>query len=403
MVKKYINNLGQYFQDVGIECYMVCVYLLCLPFTIVSTPFGSLLKVVTMPVIAVLAYKLFFGKAKLISFNSVHLTYTLYMLYSVAGLILLHTADVMVITQDMCLAYATVMLVTMRVYTPNEKRLIDASWILLGLICIYIAFFYTKQYSDIETRVYVLIGNNQEDPNQFCAYFIMPMVLCVREITKKSKLSPLYYIMIILMIYSILRGGSRGGMVAIVFAVAAYVFIGIKTFGKRLAMVIAGALCVVLIVTVIFPILPENVQERYSIQSVLESGGTGRFDLWQYLFEHTIEEPERIIRGSGIMSTAETLANSTVTHTARGAHNQFVQVFADQGIIGVLLYLIWSAACIFRNIKRNPEYSAAYLGLMALAVSLTFYTFKPLVNIVLMCALTVGTNDLKTVEGEIEK
>lgn len=402
-MKNIVNRLREYFRDVSFECLVVCLYLLCLPFTIVSTPFGSLLKVVSLPVIAVLAYKLLFGKAKLISFNSVHLTYTLYMLYSIAGLILLHTPDVMVITQDMCLAYAMVMLVTMRVYTQNEKRLIDFSWILLGLICIYIAFFHTKQYSDIESRVYVLIGNNQEDPNQFCAYFIMPMVICVREITKKSKLTPLYCVMIILMMYSILRGGSRGGMLAVVFAVAAFVFLGIKSLGKRLAMIVLGILCVVLIVTVVFPMLPENVQERYSVEDVLESGGTGRFDLWKYLFEHTIEEPERIIRGSGIMSTAETLANSTVTHTARAAHNQFVQVFADQGIIGILLYLIWSAACVFRNIKRRPEYSAAYLGLMVLAVSLTFYTFKPLVNIVLMCALTVDGCDNKTRKGELEK
>ncbi len=372
---------------ISIDCIMVCIYLVCLPFTIVTTPFGSLLRVISMPILAVLLYKLIFGDCKKLALNSVHLSYTLYMLYCVWGLVLLFNEQSLMSIKDMFLAYATVMLITIRVYNEKEKNLIEAAWLILDVFCIYLGLFCTVQRIAGESREFVMIGNNYEDPNQFCAYFLMPIIISIKRIASKSPLKPLYIGLVIMSLYAVMKGGSRGGMIAIVGAIAVYAFIGIKDIKKKLVVVIAGALCAVIVVTVVFPLLPEDVRARYSIESVVEDGGSGRFAIWAALIDYTAEKPERIIRGEGIMSTAESIKLANVNDIAKGAHNQFLQVFADQGLIGLLVYLFWMGACFFRNIRKRPEYACAFAGLMALACSLSFYVFKPLTNIVIMCAL----------------
>ena len=59
---------------VSAECILACIYFICLPFTVVTTPLGSLLKVITMPITAVLLVRMLMGKSE-ISFNYVHFTY----------------------------------------------------------------------------------------------------------------------------------------------------------------------------------------------------------------------------------------------------------------------------------------------------------------------------------------
>ncbi len=387
--------------DISIDCVMVCIYLVCLPFTIVLTPFGSVLKVITMPLIAVLMYKLLFGECKKLQLNSVHLSYTLYMLCCVWSLLYRNTPKVMVLTKDMFLAYATVMMMTIRVYNEKEKNMIEAAWLVLDVFCIYLGIFSTEQRVAGLSREFVVIGGYYEDVNQFCTYFLMPLIICLKRIASKSPLTPFYAGLVILSLYAIMRGGSRGGMIAIVIEIVIYIFIGIKDIHKKIVVLIAGVLCAVVVMTVVFPNLPEDVRARYSIESVAADGASGRFDIWAGLIKYTCEKPERIIHGDGVMSTEETIKLTHSHDLAKGAHNQFIQVFADQGIIGLIFYLFWMATCFFRNVKKRPEYACAFTGLMGLAFSLSFYSFKPLTNIVIMCALTFE-NDRER-EKELQK
>ena len=46
-------------EKISIDCFLAGIYFLCLPFTVVTTPFGSLLKLVTLPVVLMLLVRLF--------------------------------------------------------------------------------------------------------------------------------------------------------------------------------------------------------------------------------------------------------------------------------------------------------------------------------------------------------
>lgn len=382
-----VKRLKSYFKDISADCLAVCLYFLFLPGTAVVTPVGSLLKAVTIPVIAVLAYKLLFGKNKPIRFNAVQALYMVYVLYTVWGLLVLNVDNGRVTTKDMILSCAAIVLMSMRVYNRNERNLIENTWIAVGLIALYLGFFSTVNLADTgRTSVYIL--GFYEDPNQFCGYFIMPVMIYAKRIVNRSKLTPLYAVLLAFSFYAMLKTGSRGGLIGVLAGLTFFAFLGIKSIKGKIAFISVGLICTVFILTVVFPLLPEDVRERYSIETVAEDKGSGRFEIWKYLIEYTTEKPERIIRGAGLYSTEATLGNSTLGLTARGAHNQFIQVFADQGVIGLGLFTAFAAVCFFRNIRRYPEYSCAFAAVMALSFSLTFYVFKPYINIVIMCAMS---------------
>lgn len=381
------QNLKSYFKEISPDCLAVCLYLLFLPGTVVVTPIGSLLKAATIPVIGVLFYKLLFGKNKPIRFNAVQLVYFIYVMYTFGQLLLSNSEAAWVTTKDMLLSCATIILITMRVYNSTEKDFIEKTWIAVGIISLYFGLFSTKSMAD-EGRVTVFILGFYEDPNQFCGYFIVPVMIYIKRILNRSRLTPLYAALLLLTLYAVLTTGSRGGIIGIAAGIVVFVILGLKSLKAKIATILIGIFCAVFAVGVIFPLLPEDVRERYSVEAVVEDKGSGRFQIWQYLIEYTAEKPERIIRGAGINSTAETLENSPLGMTARGAHNQFVQVFADQGVIGLGLFLIFATICFFRNIRKNPEYACSFAAVTALAFSLAFYVFKPYINIIIMCAMS---------------
>ena len=70
------------------------------------------------------------------------------------------------------------------------------------------------------------------------------------------------------------------------------------------------------------------------------------------------------------------------------AHNAYIQILNDEGMIGLLLFIILIVSCLIRNMKREPLYACAYLSMLGFAISLTFYVFKPNLNIMMMCAMS---------------
>ena len=372
-------------EPVRIDCLLACLYFTLLPFTVVTTPFGSLLKVMTVPIVALLGLRILSGKVSF-TLNYVHLLYTLYILYTVSQLITYRTDRAYVTTRDMVLGLMMLAMVSIRIYNRREREWIESAWLVVGLVCIIAALNSKEVLSATESRIVVRILGYEEDQNHFCSYFIMAMLISVKRFLERRRFYPAYLLVLILSFYSILRTGSRGGLIGVLCGLAAYGLFGIKSIRMRLAVVLAGAAVIFLVFTVVVPSLPEDLMQRYSLASVLSDGATGRFDIWRYLVNYTMRSPSRMIWGSGVNSTYEILYGAGFANGV--AHNTFLQVFNDQGMIGLLLFLILIAACFGRNAVRQPLYACALTAIMAFAMSLTFYIFKPYLNIMMMCAMT---------------
>lgn len=389
-------------EPISLDCIMACLYFMCLPFTVVTTPFGSLLKLITLPIIAVLSVRTLMGKSD-ISLNYVHFCYLIYIIYTVSMLFVYSENNAVVTTKDMVLGTLMFLLISMRIYNNREKELIESAWLIVGIICVYACITSTEVVSEIESRAVVRILGFEEDQNQFCAYLIMPTLISVKRFLEKRKLAPLYIILVGLCFYSILKTGSRGGLLGVMLGLAAYAAIGIKNPKTKLILLLSSVAFVFIFLTVIMPMLPEDVAARYTISAVEEDGGSGRTDIWKFLINYSFQEPVRLIRGSGIFSTYGIMHSAGFANGV--AHNAFIQVLNDEGMLGLLLFLISSAVCVIRNVKRQPLYACAFTAMMGFAISLTFYVFKPNLNIMMMCAMTfegcLPEDELKTLkEGD---
>ena len=183
-----------------------------------------------------------------------------------------------------------------------------------------------------------------------------------------------------------LKTGSRGGLIGVFAGAAIYISIGMKSMRARLGVILAAIAVGLIFVSVVMPMLPEDVRARYTIEAVQSDGGSGRFEIWQFLLNYTVQRPERLIRGSGVFSTYSIMRSGGLKNGV--AHNAYIQILNDEGMIGLLLFVTVIALCIFRTIKREPHYAAGMVSLLAFSMSLTFYVFKPYLNIMMLCAMS---------------
>lgn len=378
-------------EKVSLDCMLASLYFICMPLQIITLFAGiSVLKAVMFALAPIMIITLIVGKKKLI-FSSVHLFLALYLTYTIASLFIARNADTYDYLRAMFENSIIIFLVSMRIYNQREKTILEYSWIIVGVICIFIGFFSTIEIGD-EGRIGISFFGSYEDPNQFCAYLILPILYAMKKISSKTVLKPLYIIYIFFMIYIVFKTGSRGGLVAIVISMAILSLLLAKGFVNKIKMIIAALLIGVFAVAILFPMLPVSVQERFNIARIQEDKGSGRFDLWETTYHSITSDLNGVIFGKGINSSEKILLDAGFTNTV--VHQHWLQIWSDQGIIAVFLYIFILWAGIFRTYRKNIVITVAIIGMIALSMSLSLNTFKPFLNVILMSALNF--------EGEIQ-
>jgi O-antigen ligase len=145
---------------------------------------------------------------------------------------------------------------------------------------------------------------------------------------------------------------SRGGLIALAVALIAAVFLG----GRRRGTMLVAALGAVLVTVFYFAtIAPADVRERV----IHPEGGTGRVDIWTVGWR-MVENNAIAGVGSGNFTTASIhyllepgvlLRDDFIVDTPKVAHNTYLQVLAELGIVGFALFmtiLLFSFVCAFK-------------------------------------------------------
>ncbi|MFA7636500.1 MAG: O-antigen ligase family protein [Monoglobales bacterium] len=362
------------------------IYFMCMPLSIVPLPGGfSLLKFLSIFCGGALVLALFIGEETEIRFNILHLFIGLYLIYSISSLFLLSNENAWVNLRGIIETTALLYLVTIRVYNQREKKLLIDSWLIAGIITVA-AMFISGVGVGTSERLTINIGGGSEDPNQLCGYFFAPMLICMDRVSKKSKIGILYVILMLVMIYISFTTGSRGGLVAIFGTIVTYIFVVVKGVYNKLKVLIVLLLVFAIFFSVLFPLLPESVRERMKVESVIEDRGSGRFDLWEIVYKAITKNNKSLIFGYGLGSTTDILLNAGVYNTV--AHNHWLQIWCDQGFIGLMLFLAVLLIGGFRSLSDNKIIAVSLFGMLLLSMSLTLYaSYKPFWNILMMSAM----------------
>ena len=356
-----------------------------MPLTFITVVPGiSALKVVTVPLSAFFLFSLFFSKERAISFNSGHLCYVLHLLYMTSTLFFYRDLESITVVRDVAFALFFTLLATCRVYNQLERRLLSHTWLLVGLICMFLCFF-SKQ-TLYEGRTAIVIFDSEEDPNFFCMYFIFPMLFALEAwMQGRHRLHwPLLYC--ILLFYAVLRTGSRGGLVALVSGAFAYILVAVRKSPVKRNIFPAVLLVGIVVWTISIWFLPEALRSRYHWAQILADQGSGRFSIWSYLLGQICTNASALVHGFGICSTAGQLTAAGFLNTY--AHNQWIQTLFDQGLLGLFFYAALMGACLFRNVRKQPLFACGLIATLVCSFPLSFYTNKPYLNVFMMCCMT---------------
>ena len=164
--------------------------------------------------------------------------------------------------------------------------------------------------------------------------------------------------------------GSRGGMLASIVALSIVPLSMTRLSPKRMVMTLimlflAGGLAVVYV--------PEKIVQRLATTSteVEDLSLGGRFKLWRAGFRALPQHP---ILGFGTSSFIRTISPE-LGSAAQVAHNSFISVLVEQGIVGLSLFLLMFLA-VFRSIRRRLPQVERRFGLVLLGTLVV--TMSPL-------------------------
>ena len=359
-----INKLKK--ADIGIACVLACVYFLALPLTITINFSGSsFLKVVTLPIAGYFAVSIFFYRKKL-ELNIVHLCSFLYLITVVITLFADNSMLAIQYVRGYIETFGLMFLITIRKYTANEIKAFEITQLLLLGIMIVLGLVGADWYGDRNTMT---IFGATCDPNYFVGFFLLPIAVALKKMRENVIYMVLCPILILIGSYIVLSSGSRGGLIALITVIISFVFLIAKGTKQRLIGIAVAAAAAIIIWTVVLPILPEDVSSRFSIEKLIESGGTGRASIWASMLDEIKQSTWELFCGRGIFVYHEMMMEGKLSHVV--AHNQFIQSLYNQGIFGLITFVLMSFAAIFRNIKKCGYISAAMIGILALIMTLT--------------------------------
>jgi hypothetical protein len=381
-------------RQISPHCILSCLYFLLLPTTIaVNSSGNSILKLATIPIGLFFLVTLILSDRKL-HINGVHLALLLYTL-SVVSTLFLKTDSV---TIDNVIGYilnaAIYICLAVIPYNQTELELMEKIQILLLVILNAMTLFSGGTEDD---RTTLMIMGQTSDPNYFISFFIFPLTVALKKLVS-GKHTFLYLMLIALSMYSVFLSGSRGGFLAIAVTIAGFAVLYPSGFAGRFLFLIGG-LVLILVLWILFkPVLPEQIVERMSVEAVVESGGTGRWDIWKSMLREIADQPEKLLFGRGITSLHRMLKHGNLVNVA--AHNQVIQTLYNQGLVGLLSFLLLTGVSFFRCLKRRKTVSIAILGMMALSISLSFnQTTRTFWNLIAYAAFAFPDSHINTINN----
>ena len=208
----------------------------------------------------------------------------------------------------------------------------------------------------------------------FMGFFIALSLAYIRKLSKG-----LYIASAILMVASILIGGSRGGIVGLV---AGMMILAVRVRMRYLLPVFFSAVVLAGVGLFIVNKYQPEALERFDVFFGVERQ-TGRIEVAKWTLEYLGDEPHVLLTGVGFMNYAYAL--KPVGAIREHAHNDILTCLTELGLIGLAVFLwwlvslgksIWSSGRKEIGQERwiSACINAAFIGLsVVMLVETTFY------------------------------
>jgi O-antigen ligase len=177
--------------------------------------------------------------------------------------------------------------------------------------------------------------------SSYYTLYMLPLVFLCKKKTVRIVASLVVTVVII-------SSMKRSGVVALMAAIVVFIFVNQFVAKKLKASTIIGSFIALVLFVVLFLVMAnmgeESVLERF--ENIGDDNGSGRLAVW----EVTIKLISRLDFGSLLMGNGY---NTVVTHSPfnLSAHNDFLEVIYDYGLIGLFLFVAAMLTTFFYALK----------------------------------------------------
>ena len=218
-----------------------------------------------------------------------------------------------------------------------------------------------SRFGDIGGRVTSLFSN----PNILAVYLLLYFPLSLHAIfslQNTCRMRLFYATTTVFCALCILLTWSRGAWLGLALEVVLFLLLHSKRSRKML--------CLLPLMLLAIPLLPSNFRGRlYSIADLGESSIRYRLLTWQGTWKMLICHPFGI--GVGERAWRAVFPHFAVSGTARvmHAHNIFLQVAAELGVVGLVVFLLLICKAIFCGCKqKNTAAVASLMGVLVMGL-----------------------------------
>ncbi|MEU8657336.1 O-antigen ligase family protein, partial [Actinoplanes philippinensis] len=199
------------------------------------------------------------------------------------------------------------------------------------------------------------------DPNMLCAGLVAAAILAFGLACTVRSARVRSVIAVAILVLAAAAAGTASRMVVISSGVA--LLAALVIFRHVIGRVLAAALCVVAPAALWFWSFPPAWQRMV----VSSDGGSGREDLWRAALHLALENP---ILGLGLenfqvhkpavaLEIGQVQNASAVAEKPLVAHNTYLQLWVDSGVIGLALFLTIVVFCIWCSLRAARLFTSA--------------------------------------------
>lgn len=257
----------------------------------------------------------------------------------------------------------------------ENRKYIFAVIMLTILACLYSYFSIYSTYN--------ILGERGHFGVAYYALYLLPIMLACDK-------RWLRVISILIVSVIIISSIKRGGLIALVLGLFAYLIVSqfITKKGLKTAVILFITL-VALVILFYFLInyLGDNIIERLSDRD--DETGSGRLDIWNSLIQRlSMQDFEFWIFGNGHMSTTKySWENLT-------AHNDFLEIVYNYGIINFIFYVLFFLSTIgytIRSIRQKNKYAPALAAILTIFAVLSVVSIIVLSHTCVLVMISIGT------------
>jgi O-antigen ligase len=231
--------------------------------------------------------------------------------------------------------------------------------------------------SQFENEIISLFFN----PAFFGATLVLSLPFILKKTLLSTKLKLAFNILInLLVIYFVIRTGSKGILVSLILVYTIFTFHFIKNKKYFIKLIITSVILTVITIYIFEKnFLPQEIKLKlYEISNVFSNNAwedrNSSFGSRNLAWSEGINKfQEHPLFGYGIGSSYKILYGGMTNNNVLAFHNWWVQVLVETGIIGALLFTILYLKSLFRNLITKHVNSITNLSILIafIPISLT--------------------------------